>query len=224
MVCACGQTMTKPHSWTWNAEGEYAVCTACLLKDSGHSHKYIYPDGTRCIECGYEKTPHIWRYGNSFSQDHHVMVCKHCGITESQLHCFVSHGTCFVCGYSSRGTVASENQPIGTKPAEIQPSEMKPAETKPAESKPVDAELTEKEPTESEAVEAELTVTDPTEVASIETDPTEIKPEASGTIDEEDTEADSQSDSSAPVWVVAAILIAAGLSAGLILWKKKPSK
>lgn len=179
LICACGETMHAPHSWTWNAAGNYAVCTVCQLKDSGHWHKYIYPNGTQCIECGYYK-----------------------------------------------GTVKSETQPNETEPSETQPKGTAPAETEPAETEPVGAESsdtspTETEPVDTEPVETEVTETNPTEVASGEANPAVTEPEASDTTDEEDGEVDSQSDGSALVWVVAVVSIAAGLTTGLFLWKKK---
>ena len=181
LICACGQTKREPHSWTWNAAGNYAVCTVCGLKDSGHSHRYIHPDRTYCIECGYY-----------------------------------------------RGTGESATQPNGTgsaetEPAETEPVDTEPAETEPAETEPVGTEPAETEPTETEPIETEPTETNPAEVASGEANPAETEPEASETIDEEDGEVDSQSDGSTLVWVVAVVSIAAGLTAGLFLWKKKSS-
>jgi hypothetical protein len=223
LTCACGQTKNEPHSWKWNAGGNYAVCTVCWLKDSGHWHTYFYPNGTHCLECDYEKSPHIWRYGNSFDQNNHVLRCAHCGITQSEAHCIEPNGSCLVCGYPNKETVETETQPKETEPTESKPVETEPTETEPTESKPVETEPTETEPTESKPVETEPTETEPTEVASSEANPTEKTPEASETIDKEDGEAGSQSDDSTLVWVVAVVSIAAGLTAGVLLWKKKSS-
>ena len=213
----------------------------CMYCDAIKLEEHTYGSDDKCTVCGAERPcEHQWVPNGEQYEGMHVLVCT-CGQTMHEPHswtwnaagkyavctvCETREGhwhkyfhpggvVCIECGYN-RSTGGSGTPPSGTEPAETEPAETEPAETKPAETEPAKTE-----PIETEPAETEPTETKPAEVASGEANPAETETEASETIDEEDGKVDSQSDGSTPVWVVAVVFVAAGLTIGLFLWKKK---
>ena len=132
LACTCGQTMHEPHSWTWNSAGQYAICTVCETRE-GHWHKYVAPDGSICIECGYDRStrgPEAPPSGTG------------------------SAGT----GPAATEPVETEpaetepaaTEPIVTEPAATEPTETESAETEPAETNPEEGIGSETDPPETE--------------------------------------------------------------------------
>ena len=122
LVCTCGETMPEPHSWTWNAEGKYAICAVCGTRE-GHWHKYFYPDGTICIECGYDRST-----GGS--------VTPPSGTEPA--------------GTEPAATEPVETEPAETEPAETEPATTEPIETEPTETNPNEVASGEANPPETE--------------------------------------------------------------------------
>lgn len=127
LSCTCGRTMSEPHSWIWNASGKYVDCTVCGLKDSGHVHLYFYPDGTNCIECGYQK-------GTAGSENQSNRIESEAG---------------------SAKTEPVDTKPVEIKPADTVPVETEPVDTAPVETESVETEPTETNPTEVTSGEAD---------------------------------------------------------------------
>ncbi|MBR4108779.1 MAG: hypothetical protein IKK41_00425 [Oscillospiraceae bacterium] len=141
LSCTCGRTMSEPHSWTWNATGNYVACTVCRLKDSGHFHIYIYPDGTHCIECGY--------YRGTVESKNQPNGTEPAEIGPAETE--------------PAEIGPAETEPVDTKPAKTEPVDTKLAEIEPVDTLPVETEPVETEPTETNPTEVTSGEADPEE-------------------------------------------------------------
>lgn len=188
----CGESRVETHQP--NGSGSCSVCGAitCPIWHAfvGNSH--------RCSVCGYERSPHIWRYGDNYNHTSHSAVCIDCGETKYEAHYIEPNGHCLKCDYH-----------IGLE------------ETEPTETEPTETEPTETEPTETEPTETEPTETEPTETEPTETEPAQTQPEVTETVPDPTTNEDPQSDSSAGIWIAAALGFAGGLGATVIGLKLK---
>ncbi len=131
LACTCGRTQTESHSWIWNATGRYVNCTVCGIKDSGHVHLYFYPDGTHCIECGYEKGTGGYRYQPNGTE-------SEVGLAKTEPVDTKTTNTEPV-GTVPSNTVSVDTAPIETESVETEPTETKPTEVTGSEADPEEA-------------------------------------------------------------------------------------
>ena len=204
----CGRERPCEHQWAYSGEtsgkGHILSCTCGKTENESHSWTWNasgkYVD---CTVCGLKDSGHVHMY--FYPDGTHCIECGYCKDTAGS-------------GNQSNRTESeagsAKTEPADTKSAKTEPADTKSAETEPADTVPVETELVETEPTE----------TKPTEVTGGETDPEETETEVPDIFDEEDGEAASKPDSSIAIWVViSGAVVAVGLIAGLILWKKKSS-
>lgn len=190
----CGESRVETHQP--NGSG---TCSVCGASTCPNWHVFV-GNSKRCAVCGYEESPHIWRYGDNYNHTSHSAVCTHCGETRYEAHYIEPNGHCLQCDYHIG---LQETEPTETEPTETEPTETEPTETEPTETKPTETEPTETEPAQTQP-EATETAADPAETE------------------------EPESDSSAGIWLAAALGFAGGLGAAVIGLKlrsnTKPAK
>lgn len=157
--------------------------------------------------------------------DNHWKVCTdtECGamLVQKQKHADTNKdGKCDTCGYNMPVTKPTTTAPTTTKP-EPKPTEPKPTEPKPTETKPTEPvnttepEVTEPEVTEPEATEPSVTEPEATEPGTTEPEkPTQPQPT-------EPSQTEKPENNLSWIWILVAIIVAAGIGAGVALLVKK---